>query len=371
MKAAKQLRKPEHWQDFERLAQKLWGEVWQCRHTIKRHGRNGQAQSGVDVYDIPKGETKYWGVQCKGKDEYTHAQLTIKQIDDEIAEAETFNPPLAMYIIATTANRDASVQEHVRIRNAERRAKGLFGVDVCAWEDIVELLDEHPEALNWYLGASNISDAFDAFVGVDDGELVTIIEPEYIRKTINYKVLERLPDFSRPTSELSLHDVLANMRMTPMPTLFGGPSDQAWCEVEFTLENTGSKVIEDWRLNLYFPKDSFEDLSDGLSLSMRLDKDWKSWKTVFVYEDDGQVLLKPLENQPLVQKSRRAFSVHILPTMGLETIKVAYRLLARDFDKSGELEIRVQPRYEEKREFQHVLTEPLPEEKIVIEKKLA
>lgn len=371
MKAAKQYPKPEHWQDFERLAQKLWGEVWQCRRTIKRHGRNGQAQSGVDVYDIPKGETSYWGIQCKGKDEYTHAQLTAKQIDAEIAEAETFNPPLGMYIIATTANRDAAIQEHVRIRNSERRAKGLFGIDICAWEDIVELLVEHPEALHWYQNANSISDAFDASFGFSSGEALEVIHPEYVRKTISYKVLEQVPDLSGLNAEFSMQNFLTNMRLTPMPSLFGGPSDQAWCAVEFALENTGSRVIEDWRLDMYFPKASFEKLSDGLSLAESADKNWRSWRTVFVFGEDGQVLLKPLENQPLVQKGRRVFGVYILPKQGIEVITVSYELLARDFSKTGELEIRIEPEYEDIGELQYVPSAPIPAKKVVIEKKLA
>ena len=80
----KQLRKPENWQDFEGLCKKLWGEIWKVPNKIKKNGRLGQPQSGVDVYAIPKDEQKYWGIQCKGKDEYTKAKLTKKEIDEEI-----------------------------------------------------------------------------------------------------------------------------------------------------------------------------------------------------------------------------------------------------------------------------------------------
>jgi hypothetical protein len=49
MKAKKQLRKPENWQDFESLCKKLWGEIWNCPE-IKKNGRKGQPQHGVDIY---------------------------------------------------------------------------------------------------------------------------------------------------------------------------------------------------------------------------------------------------------------------------------------------------------------------------------
>jgi len=66
----KSIRKPENWQDFENLCKKLWGEIWDCAE-IKKNGRSGQNQQGVDVYGIPKFDTEYYGIQCKGKDDYT------------------------------------------------------------------------------------------------------------------------------------------------------------------------------------------------------------------------------------------------------------------------------------------------------------
>jgi len=31
-----QIRKPENWQDFEKLYKKLWGEIWDCSSLIKQ-----------------------------------------------------------------------------------------------------------------------------------------------------------------------------------------------------------------------------------------------------------------------------------------------------------------------------------------------
>lgn len=50
MIAQTQLKKPSNWQDFEKLCKLLWGEIWICEDTIKRHGRQGQNQYGVDVF---------------------------------------------------------------------------------------------------------------------------------------------------------------------------------------------------------------------------------------------------------------------------------------------------------------------------------
>ena len=93
MKASQQLRKPENWPDFESLCKKLWGEIWNCPE-IKKNGRQGQNQHGVDIYGIPDFDSEYYGIQCKGKDEYTHKQLTKDEIDKELKKALDFKPKL-------------------------------------------------------------------------------------------------------------------------------------------------------------------------------------------------------------------------------------------------------------------------------------
>lgn len=48
MIAPTQIMKPKNWQDLEKLCKLLWGEIWNCSDSIKQHGRQGQAQHGVD-----------------------------------------------------------------------------------------------------------------------------------------------------------------------------------------------------------------------------------------------------------------------------------------------------------------------------------
>ena len=66
MQAPKSLLKPQNWQDFETLCKKLWGEIWECRE-IKKNGRQGQAQNGVDVYVYRKAKkvTTEYNVRVK------------------------------------------------------------------------------------------------------------------------------------------------------------------------------------------------------------------------------------------------------------------------------------------------------------------
>lgn len=78
----------KNWQDFEKLCKLLWGEIWNCSDSIKQHGRQGQAQHGVDIYAYVEKYAGYCGIQCKGKDDYTNAQLTEVEIDNEIDKAK-------------------------------------------------------------------------------------------------------------------------------------------------------------------------------------------------------------------------------------------------------------------------------------------
>lgn len=154
MKAKLQLPKPTNWQDFETLCKKLWGEIWQCPE-IKQNGRTGQAQHGVDISGIPAGYTRYFGIQCKGKDDYIHAQLTKKEIDAEIEKAKFFKPELQKLYFATTANKDTYIEEYIRLKDVENRSKSLFEVHIYSWEDIVDLVFENKRTHDFYVNSIN------------------------------------------------------------------------------------------------------------------------------------------------------------------------------------------------------------------------
>lgn len=113
MIAPTQLMKPKNWQDFEKLCKLLWGEIWDCSDSIKQHGRQGQQQHGVDVYAYVERYGGYCGIQCKGKDDYANAQLTVAEINTEIKKAQSFSPKLKRLIFATTANKDSSIEQYI------------------------------------------------------------------------------------------------------------------------------------------------------------------------------------------------------------------------------------------------------------------
>jgi len=88
--------------------------------------------------------------------------LTQGKIKAEIAKAETFSPPLAEYVIATTEYRDAKLQQIVRQINEERRAEAfarsagqlVSSLDRLGyWGEIRERLERAREATKKHLGS--------------------------------------------------------------------------------------------------------------------------------------------------------------------------------------------------------------------------
>ncbi len=73
----------------------------------------------------------YAGAQCKRK-----SRLTIPEIEEEAGAAKEFEPPLAEYVVATTASRDASLQRDVRLLSQRFLESGGFRIEIVFWEDI-------------------------------------------------------------------------------------------------------------------------------------------------------------------------------------------------------------------------------------------
>lgn len=147
------IQKPVNWQDFESLCKKLWGEIWKCPE-IKKNGRLGNSQKGVDIYGIPDGKKEYYGIQCKGKDDYSKSKLTKSEIDAEIKNAKKCRPKLEYFIFTTTANKTAKIEEYVRVKNRESQKKGSFSIELYSWEDIADLIEENKNTYDWYVSGN-------------------------------------------------------------------------------------------------------------------------------------------------------------------------------------------------------------------------
>jgi tetratricopeptide (TPR) repeat protein len=145
----KQLEPPLYWKRFEDLCHRLWMLEWRCQ-TIQKNGRQGQQQRGVDIFGIPDGKRRYYGIQCKCKSTWRgkfSPILTAEDIDQEVEVAEGFRQKLQNLIIATTAPADAKLQEYTRELSQRRKKKRLFTVDLFFWPEIAARIFQHERIL--------------------------------------------------------------------------------------------------------------------------------------------------------------------------------------------------------------------------------
>ncbi|QUB87935.1 hypothetical protein [Prevotella denticola] len=358
MEGKLQLRKPENWQDFERLCKVLWGEIWECPDTIKRNGRQGQAQKGVDVYGIKKGECVYRGIQCKGKDDYTNSQLTEPEIDNEIAKALLFTPKLKSFYFATTANKDAHIEEYIRKKNLESISKGEFEIDIFAWEDIVDLIEAHRNTYNWFLNNCSYKDVSDVEVFIG-GEKEHTIFPEYYRITKEYDLKSQELSW---LSEESLKLIQANSHFMNLNDVLYPPTkhDYRWCTISINIYNTGKTVIEDYKLSIIIEMENVLEISDKFhyynsrlmdqAAVAQINARKDAQREVFESTEYCNVIEYRPKDRILVQDDHRTFKIAVKPKDNVQSIKVMWVLYSRNYRKEGELILNVEPKFEDKKE---------------------
>lgn len=346
----KTIPKPTYWQDFEDLCKKLWGAEWEIPSKIKKNGRSGDDQSGVDVYGKPKGSSNYWGIQCKGKDEFTGAKLTKQEVDEEINKAKNFTPKLEVFIFATTANKNAGIEEYVRTKDIELQ-KDHFEVLLFDWEDICDLLEDHPNILQWYLDKTKHVTKFDFHVLFDNWTEELIVHPKMVRKTTKYVFTEKTIDeqISEAKKALEMLKIPKVQDQVIFSSMFRAENiNHSWIDVVFILENNGQSVIEDWSFKLWFTS-GVAAISNGADSFTGV-----SWINVskddprYIDKDSKSVSYRPIENSVLVQKSSKGFEASILPELNTQSIEIEWEIIARDFSKEGKINIQVEPDYIDK-----------------------
>lgn len=339
MKASQQLRKPEHWQDFESLCKKLWGEIWNCPE-IKKNGRQGQAQHGVDVYGIPDFDTEYYGIQCKGKDEYSHKQLTESEVDDEIKKALKFKPKLKKLYFATTANKDATIEEYVRGKNIEHKKKKLFEVHLYSWEDIVDIIDENRITHDWYLKSQNFKTTLSCKLTFhDNSEKITIKVP-FQRTITEYK--QRIIPANQGYNSIFLQQ----QRLQPLvsvkhTSIFDSSVNHSFCKFYFRLHNTGISPIEEYKIFLEFKGEfqSIDTLTKGGGMfapSIQYTYD------TFIDGENKTGKIVPESNILVGEDSVGFDDIAIKPSHESRTIDIHWKLVSRDYKEEGDLRLNIE-----------------------------
>lgn len=146
---------PQYWQQFEDLTEAVFPYVFGDQAPSKI-GRPGQSQHGVDVQGLFRNKESV-GIQCKRMDEldennapYPGGPITKKLLYDEYDKALGFKPKLNLWILATTAKRDAKIQEIARMLDDDSRKAGRCGVKLWFWDDYVTFLNSYDDLVARY-----------------------------------------------------------------------------------------------------------------------------------------------------------------------------------------------------------------------------
>lgn len=136
---------PKSWDEFENIVLSMSKIRWKSSDFFG-NGRRGQRQDGVDVFGTSSDGTAI-GVQCKN----TVGGLSESIVNSEVTNAESFDPPLKALYVATTAQRDSTIQKAIRKLSEARILSGKFAVHLLFWDDVVnDLASDENELLKHY-----------------------------------------------------------------------------------------------------------------------------------------------------------------------------------------------------------------------------
>ncbi|KVM61880.1 hypothetical protein WJ58_03580 [Burkholderia ubonensis] len=79
-------------------------------------------------------------------------KLTQRQVDDAIAEAETYPGTLGEFYIVTTAMEDAVLQQYVMNLSGVRKAAGKFEVTLWGWQSMADQIRSCPGVMKSFYG---------------------------------------------------------------------------------------------------------------------------------------------------------------------------------------------------------------------------
>ncbi|KUO63170.1 hypothetical protein APF79_04395 [bacterium BRH_c32] len=333
----KNLQRPKNWQDFESLCKKLWGEMWDCPNNIKKNGRSGQNQTGVDIYAIPKDEKEYYGIQCKCKDENLDSKITADDINSTLVKAINFRPKLKSLLIATTSSKDSIIEEYVRQKNLEYLNKDLFSIELYCWEDIVDLINENANTFKWYVAELKFIEKYDVDILFENAKQEFAIQPKFKRHIKKYNLTVNMG-----LSSILLNQSYLDNQFTFLPYM--NTINKSWENFKIIMFNSGSKVLEDFKLTLELDG-NYRGLDSDVPKLFRINHP--------VTITENYVVYKPNKSESLiVQKDWKPFILSILPKFEETEILIRWNFICRDFDKTGEIKLFSKPNYVD--EYQNI-----------------
>lgn len=356
MEAQKTLRRPANWQDFEQLCKKLWGEIWECPNEIQKNGRLGQEQFGIDVFGIPKGESEYYGIQCKGKNEYSNAQLTEDEVDTEIEKAKNFEPSLKKMYFATTAQNDSKIQQYIRKKNIEHLKNGLFEVHLYSWESIVDLLEDNIQTYNWYVNNRGYKSSKEISISFHDDVVEKEIFPQFIKKRTEY-VQKIVPASNNPYWAILVEPTKRMQSAVSISPLNTTKINYSLIPIKIKISNTGDDTIESYKLYIDLSS-QVQEIADSnekyIGCNILKISDYN--KSTLLNRENNSISIIPSKNILVGSDYFFSDSIYIKPYPKDYTITLNWVFISREYRAEGQLTLKVKPIIEPK-----LITIPIPD----------
>jgi hypothetical protein len=119
---------------FEKMVCSCAQIHWESE-SFRLNGRQGQAQSGPDIFGTAK-DGRFIGIQCKN----TPDKLPMDVIETEVKNAASFGRNFDLYCVATSAKPNTRIQQQVLRLSDEREANGYCPVDILFWQHLTSIL---------------------------------------------------------------------------------------------------------------------------------------------------------------------------------------------------------------------------------------
>lgn len=356
MKIAQTLRRPANWQDFESLCLLLWRAEWKSED-LKKNGRNGQAQKGVDICGHKEGESEYSGIQCKCKP--GNKPLSIDDIDDEIENALEFKPALRRLVFATTADKDASIEEYVRIKDVENREKNLFSIDIKSWQDIIDMLEINKQVLNMYLDI--VAEDYAVTVMFENKSMETIICPKFMRinylESLSQNKTKPIINEKQPSANIAcdlLHqyypsyEISKKSKTSKIATvrIVRGhiETNHAFCPIKIVVINNGKSPIDDYKIVFTFSNtDVLFATTNVKKTEMILPISFSKRVSNVKYLDGEGITMLGNSIVPGDYDVTDDLFIHF--PNDVQDVQINWKLLSRQFSEEGILRLVVQSEY--------------------------
>lgn len=308
----------------------------------KEKWQNGSGSTwGWCLWHSWLGQWILW-IQCKGKDDYTKSELKESEVDEEIEKAKKFKPTLKKFYFATTANKDAKIEEYIRLKDEESRKNNGFEIHLFSWEDIVDLIDENKRTHDWYVNNIGFKTKYDINIAFSNGESTLEFSPLLIKNHITYKVIEKdrkgglrigmgvphlSPDYNREERLVKLFE--------PEPVRYfmnGQTFNKSSCVFALLIENSGNIQVENYKMYINFKSETIN--VDTVSKQRQFLDSFKYTYNTFMYRDSNNCVFEPPE-QILVQTDRiTTDKICLRPTVEEpQEIILKYEFVAKDFNK--------------------------------------